>query len=179
MNGGNRWKMILIVSLVFNLAVAGSLVYGWAYHARVAGEREELDERMPSGRRGMHLGRRMGLSREKTARVDQIFDVSRDETADLRERLQAVRGTLVDLLQAERPDEEAIMSAIDEISAIQGELEKLLVKRLLHVHEVLDPEEREQLLHMMQKRMHRGLHRPARGSGRESGRHPGGMGGMR
>lgn len=174
MNGGNRWKVILIVSLVFNLAVAGSLVYGWAYHARVAGGREALDERVSSGRRGMHLGRRMGLSRDKTVRVERIFDASRDETADFRERLQTARGTLVDLLHAERPDEEAIMSMIDEISAIQGELEKLLVKRLLRVHEVLDPEEREQLLHMMQKRMRRGLHRPTR----ESGRHPGRMGGM-
>lgn len=174
MIGGNRWKLILIVSLVFNVAVAGSLVYGWAVRARFAGERERLGERARAGGRGMHLGRRMGLSREKMMHVERIFDDSSDGTEDLRNRLGAARGALVELLRAERPDEDAIMDTIDEISAIQGELEKSLMKRLLRVHEILDPGEREQLLHLLQQKMHPGIHRRMGRFGHRSER----MGGM-
>ncbi|HUV36471.1 MAG TPA: periplasmic heavy metal sensor [Patescibacteria group bacterium] len=174
MNGGNRWKVILIVSLAFNFAVAGSLVYGLALRGRFTGESEYQDERMPAGRRGMHLGRRMGLPQEKMVRVGRIFDDLHDETVDLRERLAVARGALIELLNAERPDQGAIMDKIDEISAIQGELEKLLMKRLLRVHEILDPGEREQLLHLLQKRMHTGFHRRTE----EFGRHPGRKEGM-
>ena len=114
MRMGNRWRMILIVSLVFNIAVMGSLVYGLTRHQRADGEREYPDERIPGGGRGKHLGRRMGLAPEKLVRVERIFDASREETTGLRERLGTERGRLVELLHADHPDQDAIMGTIDE-----------------------------------------------------------------
>jgi hypothetical protein len=56
------------------------------------------------------------------------------------------------------------MAKVDEISKIQGELERLLVQRLLRVHSVLDKEERERFMELIRRKMaplHRKhLHRP-------------------
>jgi Spy/CpxP family protein refolding chaperone len=169
----NKWKAIVIISLTFNIAVVCALVYGTVYHARFNGERPYRDYGMPGRSRGMHLGRRMGLPPDKMLEVGRIFDELRDESAELQEKLGTARGELVDLIHAEEPDETAVMEKTEEISAIQGELEKLLVRRLLRVNDILDPEERERFLQLLKRKMHPGFRRHMR----ESGRHPGRAGG--
>ncbi len=171
----NKWKAIVIISLTFNVAVVCALVFGMAYRARFDGERPYRDYGAPGRTRGMHLGRRMGLPPDKMDQVGRIFDELRDESAELQEKLGTARGELVDLMHAENPDESAVMEKIEEISAIQGEIEKLLVRRLLRVNDILSPEERERFLQLLRRRMHPGFRRHMR----ESGRHPGGTGGRR
>lgn len=171
----SKWKAIIIISLTFNVAVVCALVFGMVYHARSDGQLPYRDEGVPGRTRGMHLGRRMGLPPDKMREVGHIFDELRDESEELQEKLGTARGELVDLIHAEEPDESAVMKKIEEISAIQGELEKLLVRRLLRVNNILDPEERERFLQLLRRRMHPGFRHHMRGSGR----HPGREGGRR
>ncbi len=169
----NKWKAIVVISLTFNVAVVCALVFGMVYHAPLNGERPYRDYGAPGRTRGMHLGRRMGLPPEKMNQMGHIFDELRDQSAELQEKLGTARGELFDLIHAEEPDEVAVMKKIEEISAIQGELEKLLVRRLLRVNDILSPEERERFLQLLRRKMHPGFRRHMR----QSGRHPGGMGG--
>jgi Spy/CpxP family protein refolding chaperone len=71
---------------------------------------------------------------------------SSEGMSQTRLRLVEARGQLADLLRAPEPDERAIMAKVDEISALQGDLEKALVQRLLKASSVLSPEERAKLM---------------------------------
>jgi Spy/CpxP family protein refolding chaperone len=171
----NKWKALLIISLVFNIAVAGALVYGRFLYPRYAGRDQFPGVEAPPRMQGMHLGRRMGLTREKMIMMGTIFDELHRESAALRDSLRTARGELFDLLHREHPDETAVMEKIDEISVLQGGVEKALVRRLLRVHEILGPEEREELFDVLRRRMHSGF---PRRMGRQRGG-PGHSGGMR
>jgi len=71
---------------------------------------------------------------------------------DLRKDLQQARGELVTLIGASEPDEKAIMAKVDEISAIQGQLERKLIHRVLGASSTLRPEERERFMRMIRIR---------------------------
>ena len=71
---------------------------------------------------------------------------------DLRKDLQQARGELVALIGASEPDEKAIMAKVDEISAIQGRLERKLIHRVLGASSTLRPEERKRFMRMIRIR---------------------------
>jgi Spy/CpxP family protein refolding chaperone len=165
-----RWRTVLVISLVFNAAVAGALIVGLARQARLERELGRVGEGGRGVSRGRHLLRGMELSDEKRERIERFFEQSQAETSVLRDRLETARGELYALLRADRPDQGAIDAKIDEIASIQGELEKVVVHRLLRVSETLDPAERERFLNALQRRMHSELRRHGRETGRRTQR---------
>jgi len=158
-----RLKAVLLVSVAFNIAVAGALVFAYA-GGYVGGDTERgvVPASTPSERvMLMHcrrIGRRLGLDAEQLRLFEKRFSSFRDEDGRLREELRRSRDELFKLISAPEPDEQAILAKVREISAIQGNLEGLFVKRLLRMREVLRPEQREALMEMLRCRM--GPHGP-------------------
>jgi Spy/CpxP family protein refolding chaperone len=147
-------KIALVLSLAFNLAVIGAFVYGF-----VRSPAPECFVPPPPGApadsfggRCSHFARQIGLPRDKAARFSRLFTNSSDEMLELRGRLQEARTELVELISVPTPDEKMVMAKVDEISAIQGELEKRLITRLLSVNAILQPEERERLMYLIRCR---------------------------
>jgi len=147
-------KVVLIISLAFNVAVAGAIVFAYATGFR---RPEVPPPGVPHERLMMahcrRIGRMLGLDDEQMRLFEERFAVVAKEREELRERLFKAREELFRLLSSSSPDEAAVFEKVNEISAIQGELEKLDVKRLLQMREVLKPEQRDALMEMLRCRM--------------------------
>lgn len=157
--------ILLVLSLAFNLAVAASLGWIWATRDRGPGidapPHEALD---PCGPACRVLSRRMGLRGERAELVHRIMGESADRTRELRIEIGTKRRRLAGLLTSDAADSAEIMQTVDEISSLQGELEKTIVERLMNVRAVLDEDE--------MRHLHRMIGGPAAGSRRSPG-HPG------
>ncbi len=149
-----RWKALLILSLIFNVAVLSTVVFHWTSTSRT----KDLHYRRPSreasiGHRCRRLANRLDLPPEKAEQFEEIMTSSEEETRVARERLHVTRGELLALMWDSEPREEAIFEKVDEIVALQGELERILVRRLLETRSILDPDEAMRLHKHMERRM--------------------------
>lgn len=143
-------SILLFLSLAFNLAVAASLGWLWATrdgdHGNGIAPHEMHD---PCGPACRVLSRRMGLSGERAERVHRIMGESAGRTRELRIEIGEKRRRLAGLLTGDAADSAEIMQTVDEISSLQGELEKTIVERLMHVRDILDENEMRHLYRMI------------------------------
>jgi Spy/CpxP family protein refolding chaperone len=70
--------------------------------------------------------------------------------------LQAYREELLAAVRDPRIEPSSLWPLIDEISALQGRLEKQAVSRLVQEREILSPEQREQYFYDLETRMRQG-----------------------
>jgi Spy/CpxP family protein refolding chaperone len=147
-------KIALVLSLAFNVAVIGAFAYGL-----IRGIGSERFAPPPGDEPGNlfggpcnRLARQIGMPHERAMRFSRVMADSSEGMRDLREDLRKARGELVALIGAPEPDEKAIMAKVDEISAIQGRLERKLIHRVLGASSTLRPEERERFMRMIRMR---------------------------
>jgi Spy/CpxP family protein refolding chaperone len=147
--GRDSLKIALILSLAFNLAVVGAFAYGYARRPAQGVFCPPSGGIAPEdsfGGRCSRFARQIGIPRERAVRFSHVMADSSGGMRELRVNLQKARGELVDLMGASQIDEKAIMAKVDEIAAIQGQLEKKLITRLLGVSSTLEPRERERFM---------------------------------
>ena len=141
-------KAILVVSLAFNLAVVATVAVGYAI--RETGSTGQTAEgNIPIDDHGRQLSDCLGLSGEQARCFEQVMAEKSDKAAKIKVELEKERSNLFHLLLEEEPDEQAIMARVDSIAGLQGDLEKVLVKRLIDSRLVLSPEEDERLLYFI------------------------------
>ena len=149
-----KWKALLILSLVFNLAVLATITYHWTTISRGRDLRVKRPGREATiGHRCRRLASRLDLPPEKSERFEEIMTASEEESRAVRTRLHEARGELLGLMWESEPREEAILGKIDEVVELQGELERILVRRLLEARSILDPDEAMRLHRHMERRM--------------------------
>jgi Spy/CpxP family protein refolding chaperone len=149
-----KWKALLILSLIFNMAVIATIVLQWSSLSRMKDLHTRRPDREASiGRRCRRLASRLDLPREKSDRFEEIMTGSEDETQAIRERLHETRRELIELMWEDEPREEAVFAKVDEVVALQGELERILVRRLLEARSILDPDEAMRLHRHMERGM--------------------------
>ena len=148
-------KILLILSLAFNLAVIAALVYAYT-----SGRRQSLTEYSPSSsnesivrRRCQRIAKALGLSGDHMALFEKRFMEFSSKREELRKMLMEERDELAEMLSAPESDMASIEKKIDRISQIQAELEKLDVRRLLQLKEVLTPEQKNAFMQMLRCRM--------------------------
>ncbi len=111
------------------------------------------------GHRGPPLGEvlerhaaELGLDEAAVGRIRAIEETSRPERDALREELHGLRTDLHALLEADAPDEAAVMAQVEEIGAVKTELQKHRVRTLLAVRAELTPEQRAKLVELREAR---------------------------
>ena len=171
--GRDSLKIALILSLAFNLAVVGAFAYGYARRPApgVFGPPPGIAPGDSFGGRCSRFASQIGIPRERAVRFSHVMADSSEGMRDLRMSLQKARGELVELIGAPESGEKAIMAMVEEIAAIQGQLEKKLVTRLLGVSSTLEPGERERFMREIRCRcmpLERGVTRGPKGARKES-----------
>ncbi len=149
-------KAILVVSLAFNLAVVATVSVGLAVRDSGTPGQSIGDGEIPIDDHGKHLSQCLGLSGEKAKCFEDVMAEASDKAGKIKAELERERDDLFHLLQEIEPDEQAIMAKVDSISVLQGDLEKLLVKRLVDSRAVLEPEEDARLLYLIRCSMRPG-----------------------
>lgn len=145
----------LVVSLVFNAAVIGAFAYGWVKRPAVRPELCPLPAEVPAEKRMLHgqrLARIIGVPRERSIRFAAVVADSSAETRAIRLEIHRSRGELIALVESPAPDSAAIMAKVDELSRLQGDLEKRVVGRLLYAGSFLTQEERGRFMRLIRHR---------------------------
>jgi Spy/CpxP family protein refolding chaperone len=143
----NKLAVILVISLAFNLAVlivfAANLL-----------DSEEESYRYCDPHVCRAFARRFGLRPSAADSFAMEMNRYREEEEELREEIMKARIELMDLFHSPEPDSNAIDSRVEKISELQGELEKIVVRRLLRANSVLSDSEKVRFHRILRRRMH-------------------------
>lgn len=89
--------------------------------------------------------------------VDALLDEARTERRAFHRSLKAAQKDMRAKLEADEPDEAAVLAQADEIGRLRTEVEKTRLRTLLRINKRLSPEQREALTELLKK------HRRGRG----------------
>ncbi len=111
---------------------------------------------MPMGRwwKNSEVAKTLGLNDTQVQKIEKIFLDSRLKLIDDHANLEKEEVKLEPLLAAENPDEKAVLSAIDRITAARATEEKDFAEMAFAVRRVLTPEQWKKLrsMHPLRRR---------------------------
>jgi len=98
---------------------------------------------LPPGRwwKDAEVAKTIGLNDGQVQKIEQIFQDSRMKLVDIHASLQKEEIKLEPLLEADNPDESAVLGAIDRIAAARAALEKANAQMAFAIRRVLTPEQ--------------------------------------
>lgn len=139
--------VIMIVSLVFNAAFLGSLVY------RLHERSKYPESRRSRGPAREHASREHPeMSGELRKRMHEVHERFSPRIRELRGRIRGERDVLMGILMAEDPDSTAVENQLRRIGEFQLDLEREVVHRLFREKDLLPLEQRRQFLEMVTRR---------------------------
>jgi Spy/CpxP family protein refolding chaperone len=111
---------------------------------------------LPPGRwwKDAEVAKAIGLNDSQVQKIEQIFQNSRMKLVDVHANLQKEEFKLEPLLEADNPDENAVLSAIDRIAATRATLEKANAQMAFAIRRVLSPEQWKKLRSLRPARDH-------------------------
>jgi Spy/CpxP family protein refolding chaperone len=118
---------------------------------------------LPPGRwwKNAEAVKNIGLDDGQVQKIEQSFQESRLKLVDLHANLQKEEFRLEPLLEADAPEESAVLGAIDRIAAARAALEKANAQMAFSIRRVLTPEQWKKLRASRPK--HEGFPPPADG----------------
>jgi Spy/CpxP family protein refolding chaperone len=93
------------------------------------------------------LHRQLDLTEEQSVALDRIEAEFAAEEKPVREAFAAANRELAALIGAEAAYTPEVASAVEHVHHLMGELQKLSIKHLFSMASVLDPGQREKLIH--------------------------------
>jgi len=120
------------------------------------GPGEEMHRIIPPGRwwKDAEIVKTIGLSGAQVQKIEQVFQDSRMKLVDVHATLQKEEFKLDPLLEADNPDEGAVLAAIDRITAAHASLEKANAQMAFAIRRVLTPDQWKKLRDMHQHHGH-------------------------
>ncbi len=140
----NIKSLILIFSIVLNLAFIGTFGYSWL-SSRSAAAR--LSENRP------FLYLELNLTKEQLNRVIPLRDRFHTQMFDIGNAVKAQQLRLIDLLAAQNVDEGAVNSSQKEIQALQRRLQDTIIAHILEETKIFTTEQRGRFFRLMKERI--------------------------
>jgi Spy/CpxP family protein refolding chaperone len=156
----------LALLLGINLSALGTLLY---YRWGTAANATEPTAYVRHG----FLQGELGLTERQLAQTEALRQAFAEKMAPLRRQLQDQNAELVRLLTADPSDTAQVNALLDEIAALQRQLQALAVDHLRQQAKLLQPEQRAKFFQVMEEGM------CSRGGRSGCGRGRGAMGGGR
>ena len=138
----------MIVSLVFNAAFLGGLVY--RLHERSKTPRHAFTRQFT--KEGIRRNRE-AMPEELRERMRVVHDRFSPRMRELRDRVRSERNALVEILMVDDPDSLAVENQMKRIGEFQLEIEREVVHRLFREKDLLPLEQRRQFLEMVTRRL--------------------------
>ena len=91
------------------------------------------------------LAERLGLKEDQINKMEKIFQDNRLKLIDLHATLQKQEAILQPMIEADHPDEDRVLSQIDQVAQARAELEKANARMLLDIRNVLTPDQWKKL----------------------------------
>jgi len=114
----------------------------------------ELHGILPPGRwwKNAEVAKAIGLNDGQIQKIETVFQDSRMKLVDVHASLEKEEIKLEPLLEADNPDENAVLSAIDRITAARANVEKANAQMAFAIRRVLTPEQWKQLRELRRRR---------------------------
>jgi len=115
-----------------------------------------MHQLLPPGRwwKDAEIAKTIGLNDGQVQKIEQIFQDSRVKLVDVHASLQKEEIKLEPLLEADNPDESAVLAAIDRITAARATLEKANAQMAFSIRRVLTPDQWKKLRSLRPARDH-------------------------
>ena len=94
------------------------------------------------------------LRPEQRAQLKNIREEFFPQIKEIRSQLHKERKVLGRLLMEEKTDSVTIGKQVEQIESLQTDIERKVIRQLLKEKSVLDPEQRQNYLRMIMKRIH-------------------------
>lgn len=157
-----RWATVVFVLVVGMLGV-GTASWaqeerGWGHSFRERGE-GQMGQRLMAMLESDRVKAHLGLTDQQSDRLRQIVVETQKTTVKTRAEM-AVRGIeLRELLRTDKPDREAVMKKVQEISDLRRDMMRQHVDALLSAKTVLTPEQQKKLRAIIERRGAEGFSR--------------------
>ncbi|MEJ2010380.1 MAG: Spy/CpxP family protein refolding chaperone [Acidobacteriota bacterium] len=116
----------------------------------------------------------VNLTDDQASRLRQLVTNTEKSNIETRAKMATARIDLRQLLMTDKPDQDAVMKKVQEISDLRGQMMKTSVQALLEAKTILTPEQQTKIRQFIQNRFRGRGWRHSRGRGR-MGTPPGGM----
>ncbi len=144
-------KVVLAVSLIFNLSVLSTA--GYFYYKKDGYWISPLGVKM---RKDKFLFEELSLQPDQIKRMREKAIPFRAEIDRKRGEIAAKRNRLFALMRADTPDDHAIKATVAEISKIQEEVEGMVAAHILQEKTTLDKEQQKKFLDLIENAMSKG-----------------------
>jgi Spy/CpxP family protein refolding chaperone len=125
-------------------------------------QQNQAEDRPMRGKHGAMLKEIPNLTAEQEAQIKEIHAKAKEEVKPMREEVKEVRLKLVELKQAENPDEKQIHELIDKQAQIKAEMMKSRSTAEIEIRKLLTEEQKEAVdakrkerMEMRKKRHHK------------------------
>ncbi|MGO8760785.1 MAG: Spy/CpxP family protein refolding chaperone [Desulfobaccales bacterium] len=141
------WLIYLVIfSLALNFGTIGTIVY----------LRYQDQQKLAAGPAPLpmkSLWRELKLDDSQRQTLHRLFPEHHQKVAAVRQELALKRQELFDLIKVESTPWSAIQAKIQEISALQGNLEEEMARFMLEFKKTLTPEQHTAFLNLVQTRL--------------------------
>ena len=139
--------MLLLLSAAINLGVLGRATYRYCCTWM---EGQPAGHFMPTSQSPAYAD--LQLSNLQADQIDGIHAEVQRRLEPLREEMKRLRREFLDLFGAGTTDRRTLELKIGEMSAVQEQIEKVVVDSLLQEKDVLSPEQQGALLKLLERR---------------------------
>lgn len=143
---GKLLKFILIISLILNFSMLATTGY---YYCRDSGCLGIFSGR--SARKMEILSKSLGLTPDQQKNIKEKDVAFRRSVTETREKISGKRMTLIDLLQKDNPDREAINTLLSDIASLQKQTQMLVVEHIIEERAVLNKEQQKKYSELIKK----------------------------
>jgi Spy/CpxP family protein refolding chaperone len=145
-------KLLVILSVSLNVAIFAA----WLWHSVSMRPGDGLSWRAKEAKTApgiwCPLHRQLGVNKEQWRRIEPRIVRFRAEAQGLRQKMDALRMNMVDLIAAHQVDQKAVDAKRDEIHAAQAMMQKLVIGHLIAEKELLTPDQQKMLFGMIRTR---------------------------
>lgn len=145
------WKKVKPLLILLSVMLNVAFVIIWTAHVVPAHVRMW---RGPAHEEGIWcpLHRRLAVTEAQWRKLEPSLVKFRESVRAERDKLNRIRGELIDLLASPAPAAKDIRAKQEEILARQKQMQQLVIERLLKEKQLLKPEQQEQLFQMLRSR---------------------------
>ena len=135
-------------------AVVSLMVFAFALNVEARSRRGDRGHRN-KGEMMTRLCENLDLTAEQQAKVKSLREETRNETEALHQRLDELRDEMHWLWSSENPNEDAIMTKVEEMGAVKLELDKIRAELRLDINALLTPEQKAKAIKLREQRRER------------------------
>jgi Spy/CpxP family protein refolding chaperone len=150
-------KYALVLSLLLNFSFLGAA--GYTYYQKTRFRTSPFDHgapaQVPAGcsSNQPYLFEALSLKPEQRKRVEQKAQLFHEDLDQKGARISRLRESLIELMRADHPDNDAIDATIAEINGVQQDMQKMIVAHMLEIKSLLDRDQEKKFFDLIRGAM--------------------------